>query len=101
MEIVLFGSYGKDIVREDQLSFPVNDVLDTSDDIITRKRDLLRAIMFATEDNAPVTIVFETMSGLARTKRRVHEVSESEVILDGINIPLTAIHCVLFASILL
>jgi hypothetical protein len=98
MDIKLLEGYGATILEIDQLTYPEDEVLDGPEDRYSRQEALDRAIGLAIEDNKPATVVFETDSGLVRTRRRVHGIDGALVVLDGMTIPITAIHCVLFAS---
>jgi hypothetical protein len=81
----------KEIVRD--LSFPKDDVLDTSEERRLRRMQLDRALILGNVDHSKVRIYFTDNEGFKQVETTIWAVTEERIILkSGMVIPIRRIH---------
>lgn len=75
------------------LKFPEKEVLKSNDDIMTRARNLERALKLGNLQHSKIKIVFEDTQGIKQVETTIWGVTDKRIILKhGILIPIHCIH---------
>ena len=75
------------------LKFPENEVLKSKEDIMTRARNLERALKLGNLQHSKIKIVFEDTQGIKQVETTIWGVTDKRIILKhGMLIPIHCIH---------
>lgn len=75
------------------LKFPETEVLKSKEDILTRARNLERALKLGNLQHSKIKIVFEDTQGIKQVETTIWGVTDKRIILKhGILIPIHCIH---------
>lgn len=75
------------------LKFPETEVLKSKEDILTRARNLERALKLGNLQHSKIKIVFEDIQGIKQVETTIWGVTDKRIILKhGVLIPIHCIH---------
>jgi uncharacterized protein (UPF0248 family) len=75
------------------LLFPAKEVLQSDDDIKTRRRELERATTLGNVEHGKIKIIFEDREGLKKVETTIWATTEKNIVLKGgVFIPIHRIH---------